>query len=71
MGGRNVRNFKRVFLTVLDSVGIGEAEDGDIFDDVGVDTLAHIAENCGGLHLPNMEKLGLGNIREFPGVKML
>lgn len=60
--------FQRVFLTVLDSVGIGEAEDADKFGDVGADTLGHIAEVRGGLHLPNMEALGLGNIRAFQGV---
>lgn len=60
--------FKRVFLIVLDSVGIGEAEDAGIFGDAGADTLGHIAEARGGLKMPNMEKLGLGNIRELPGI---
>lgn len=59
---------KRVFLTVLDSVGIGEAPDAETFGDTGADTLGHIAEERGGLKLPNMEKMGLGNIREIPGV---
>src|SRR5699024_8652024 len=61
--------FKRVFVTVLDSVGIGEAPDAENFGDSGADTMGHIAEVLGDLHLPNMEKLGLGNICEFPGVK--
>lgn len=61
--------FKRVFLIVLDSVGIGEAEDAASFDDVGADTLGHIAEARNGLHMPNMEKLGLGNIREMKGIQ--
>lgn len=60
--------FSRVFLIVLDSVGIGEAEDADLFNDRGADTLGHIAEARGGLHMPNMQKLGLGNIREIPGI---
>ncbi|HET7521697.1 MAG TPA: phosphopentomutase [Bacillales bacterium] len=60
--------YKRVFLIVLDSVGIGEAEDAADFGDAGADTLGHIAESRGGLHMPNMEKLGLGNIRELRGI---
>lgn len=60
--------FPRIFLIVLDSVGIGEAEDANLFNDEGADTLGHIAEAQGGLHMPNMEKLGLGNIRELQGV---
>lgn len=60
--------FKRVFLIVLDSVGIGEAEDAEKFGDAGADTLGHIAEARGGLRMPNMEKLGLGNIREMQGI---
>lgn len=60
--------FKRIFLIVLDSVGIGEAPDAELFGDKGADTLGHIAETMGGLKMPNMEKLGLGNIREIKGV---
>ncbi|HET7578435.1 MAG TPA: phosphopentomutase [Bacillales bacterium] len=60
--------FKRVFLIVLDSVGIGEAEDAEQFGDTGADTMGHIAAARNGLHMPNMEKLGLGNIRELPGI---
>ncbi|MGG4034068.1 phosphopentomutase [Paenibacillus cisolokensis] len=60
--------FKRVHLIVMDSVGIGEAPDAAEFDDVGADTLGHIARETGGLHMPNMAKLGLSNIRPIPGV---
>ncbi|WP_226657286.1 phosphopentomutase [Pseudalkalibacillus hwajinpoensis] len=62
------KRFKRVFLVVMDSVGIGEAPDADQFDDVGADTLGHIADHMNGLKMPNMEKLGLGNIRELNGI---
>lgn len=61
--------YKRIFLIVLDSVGIGEAPDAEQFGDKGADTLGHIAERMHGLALPNMAKLGLGNIRELEGVK--
>ncbi|WP_322904695.1 phosphopentomutase [Paenibacillus campi] len=60
--------FKRVHLVVMDSVGIGEAPDAAEFGDVNVDTFGHIAREHGGLHMPNMAKLGLSNIREIEGV---
>lgn len=57
--------FKRVFGIVIDSVGIGEASDAKDFDDVGADTLGHIGAHFkGALHLPNLEKMGLSNIRD-------
>ena len=59
--------FNRIHLVVLDSVGIGEAPDADKFGDVGSDTLGHIAA-VAGLEIPNLETLGLGNIRELSGV---
>ena len=61
--------FKRVFLTVMDSVGIGEAPDAEKFGDKGADTLGHIAEKMNGLHMPVMGKLGLSNIREIKGIE--
>src|SRR3954454_21254362 len=61
--------FKRVFLTVMDSVGIGEAPDAEKFGDKGSDTLGHIAEQMNGLHMPVMGKLGLSNIREIKGIE--
>ncbi|MEW9674661.1 phosphopentomutase [Lentibacillus sp. L22] len=66
-----MNQFKRVFLIVLDSVGIGEAPDAAKFGDQGADTLGHIAERMHGhgLHMPNMGKLGLSNIREIDGVE--
>lgn len=60
--------FKRIHVVVLDSVGIGEAPDANLFGDVGSDTLGHIAEAMNGLNMPNMAKLGLSNIREIEGV---
>lgn len=57
--------FKRVFGIVIDSVGIGEASDAKDFGDVGADTLGHIGAHFkGDLNLPNLEKMGLSNIRE-------
>jgi len=64
-----MKNFKRVFLIVMDSVGIGEAPDAEKFNDKGADTLGHIADHMNGLNMPNMGKLGLSNIREIQGIK--
>lgn len=52
----------------MDSVGIGEAPDAEKFGDKGADTLGHIAEHMNGLKMPNMAKLGLGNIRQLKGI---
>ncbi|TDL93010.1 phosphopentomutase [Vibrio vulnificus] len=60
--------FKRIFVIVMDSVGIGEAPDADLFGDKGADTLGHIAEKMNGLNMPTLAKLGLGNIREIKGI---
>lgn len=60
--------FKRVFLIVLDSVGIGELPDAEEYNDRGADTLGHIAEHMGGLNMPNIGNLGLSNIREIKGI---
>src|SRR5699024_10391446 len=64
-----MHSFKRIFVVVMDSVGIGEAPDAKVFNDVGADTLGHIAQHMNGIQLPNLEKLGLGNIREIDGVQ--
>lgn len=64
-----MENFKRIFLIVLDSVGIGEAPDAADFNDVGADTLGHIATHRNGLYLPHLEKMGLGHIHEVQGVQ--
>lgn len=62
-------SFKRIFLVVMDSVGIGEAPDAEEFNDVGANTLGHIAEKMNGLNMPNMQKLGLGNIADIKGIE--
>ena len=64
-----MNEFKRIHVIVMDSVGIGEAPDSEKFGDVGVNTLAHIAEKKNGLNILNMEAMGLSNIYEIKGVK--
>ena len=58
----------RVALVVVDGVGIGELPDAHKYGDEGSNTLRNTAEAVGGLHMPNMQKLGLGNIDFIPGV---
>ena len=56
--------FNRIVLIVLDSLGIGEMPDAKNWGDEGADTLGHILESRK-VNLPNLQKLGLGNIRPF------
>lgn len=63
--------FKRVFLIVIDSVGCGALPDAKEFGDEGANTIKHIGEAAGPIHLPNMEQLGYGNITEINGVAPL
>ncbi len=60
---------KRVILIVLDSVGIGELPDANKYGDVGSNTIGNISNSLGGLDLPNMCKIGLGNITGSRGIK--
>jgi phosphopentomutase len=57
-----VSTFDRIVLIVLDSAGIGEMPDADKWGDAGSDTIGHILESRQ-VKLPNLQKLGLGNIR--------
>ena len=57
------------FVIVLDGVGIGELPDASYYGDSGSNTLCNIAKTVGGLHLPNLEKLGLSNIEKIDGMK--
>ena len=59
---------KRVILIVLDSMGVGELPDAVEYGDEGSNTLANTAKAVGGLSLPHMQKLGLGNITAIEGV---
>ena len=54
---------KRACVIVLDAVGAGELPDADEYGDTGSNTLANVAKAVGGLDLPTMEALGLGNVQ--------
>ncbi|WP_461368245.1 phosphopentomutase [Candidatus Darwinibacter acetoxidans] len=59
---------KRLIMIVLDSVGVGELPDAHLYGDEGSNTLGHVAEAVGGLNLPHLQRLGLGNITPVRGV---
>lgn len=60
---------KRAIIIVIDSMGIGAMPDCKDYNDVyECNTLKNVAKFCGGLKLPNLQKLGLGNIQECPGI---
>jgi phosphopentomutase len=61
------RPFNRFVLIVLDSLGMGEMPDAAEWGDAGSDTLGHILESRK-VHLPNLQKLGLGNVRPLNNV---
>jgi len=60
-----VNNF---IVIILDGLGIGELPDASKYNDEGSNTLSNMAEFVGGLNLPNLEKLGLGNIEPIKGI---
>ncbi|MGY4690193.1 phosphopentomutase [Salibacterium sp. K-3] len=63
------KTFQRIFLIVMDSVGIGEAPDAEDYNDAGADTVGHIARHRDGLNMPVMERLGFGKIKETEGIE--
>ena len=65
MGNR----FKRIFVIVIDSLGIGYMKDADKFDDVGADTLLHISESVDKFEIPNLRKLGMANLKPIKHVE--
>ena len=64
-----IPKIERATIVVLDSAGVGALPDAADFGDVGSNTFGNIASHCGGIHLPNMQKLGLGNLTDIQGVE--
>jgi phosphopentomutase len=58
----------RTIIIVLDGVGCGSMPDAELYGDHGANTLAHVAQAVGGLQLPHLQSLGLGNILPLHGV---
>ena len=63
-----MQSYDRIFVIVLDSLGIGAMPDSAKFGDIGVDTFGHILEKMGSLEIPNLRKLGMLNLH--PAGKM-
>ena len=59
-----METYKRVFVIVLDSLGIGAMPDSEKFGDKGVDTFGHILDKMGTLKIPNLQKLGMLNLHK-------
>jgi len=59
----------RAIVVVLDSVGCGELPDADAYGDGGSNTLGNVALAVGGLRLPNLARMGLGNVAPIEGVR--
>lgn len=62
---------KRAIWIVLDGVGLGALPDAGAYGDGEAATLPHVATACGGLNLPNLQRLGLGNLARICGVEPL
>lgn len=61
--------YKRIFVIVVDSLGIGSMEDSERFGDGGADTLGHIADKMEQFYIPNLQKLGLANLKPLKQVE--
>lgn len=57
-----MKNINRVFVIVMDSLGVGAMPDSEKFGDVGVNTLGHISESVDTFEIPNLRKMGMANI---------
>ncbi len=61
--------YQRIFVIVLDSLGVGDMPDSKEYGDIGVDTFGHIGEKMGTMQIPNLQKLGMANLHSIPGVE--
>lgn len=64
-----MKKYKRIFVIVMDSLGVGQMQDSAEFGDRNVNTLGHISEAVETFHIPNLQKLGLANITPLKQVK--
>ena len=68
MNGPSNPHFRKVLWLVLDSVGAGEMPDAARYGDTGANTLGNTARAAGGLRMPNLGRMGLGNLTDIAGV---
>lgn len=66
------RKYNRIFIIVIDSLGVGALNDASAYGDAGTDTLGHISQNVKEFHIPNLQKLGIANLhplKQVPAVE--
>lgn len=69
MEDKKYKDYKRVFVVVMDSMGVGGGKDAEKFGDKGADTFGHISEKVEHFDIPNLYEIGLTNlhpIRQYP-----
>ncbi len=65
----DVMQLNRALIVVMDSMGCGAMDDAHLYGDAGCDTIGHISQEVGGLKVPNLQSMGLGNIHQIKGVE--
>lgn len=63
-----MKKYKRIFVIVMDSLGIGAADDAAAYGDAGTDTLGHIAERREKFVIPSLQKIGMANLHPLKQV---
>ena len=64
-----MEKYKRIFVIVMDSLGVGAMSDSPEFGDVGVNTLAHISQSVDSFYMPNLQKMGMANLTSLKQVE--
>ena len=60
--------YNRIFVIVIDSLGVGGARDAEQYDDLGADTLGHISCSMDTFEIPHLQRLGIGNLHPLKQV---
>ena len=67
--GLNMEKYRRIFVVVIDSLGVGAMEDSPEFGDVDVNTLGHISRSVDSFVIPNLQKMGMANLTPLKQVE--
>ena len=67
--GLNMEKYKRIFVIVMDSLGVGAMDDSPEFGDAGVNTLGHISQSVDSFCMPNLQKMGMANLTPLKQVE--
>mgnify|MGYP001085779803 FL=1 len=63
------KKYNRIFIIVIDSLGVGALEDAAAYQDAGTDTLGHISQNIETFQIPNLQRLGIANLHPLRQLK--